>query len=155
MRTTYRVLAYAIAVEIAIQAMAVVWAVAGLGKWIMGGGVADASIIDSEVPAFPEVAGFMIHGINGTFVVPLVALSLMVLSFFTRQRRLIVVAVALFMGVVLQGQLGFLGHEFPAVGALHGLNALVIFALAMYAARGATIDRRADRPAKERVTAAG
>ena len=34
MRTTYRVLAYAIAVEVAIQAMAVVWAVAGLGMGI-------------------------------------------------------------------------------------------------------------------------
>ena len=48
MRTAYRVLAYAIAVEVAIQAMAVVWAVAGLGKWIMSGGVADASMMQSE-----------------------------------------------------------------------------------------------------------
>jgi hypothetical protein len=135
MRTAYRVLAYAIAVEVAVQAMAVVWAMAGLGKWIMAGGVADASLIESDVPAFPEVAGFMIHGINGTFVVPALALALMVLSFFTRRRRPIVVAVALFVGVVLQGQLGFLGHAVPVVGALHGLNALVVFTLALYAAR--------------------
>ena len=83
MRTAYRVLAYAIAVEVAIQAMAVVWAVAGLGKWIMSGGVADASMMQSEATPFPEVAGFMIHGINGMIVVPVIALVLMVLSFFT------------------------------------------------------------------------
>lgn len=152
MRTAYRVLAYVIAVEIAIQAMAAVWAIAGLGKWIMGGGVADASLMDSEVAPFPEVAGFMIHGINGMFVVPIISLVLMVLSFFTRQKRPIVVAVALFVGVIVQGQLGFLGHEVPIGGALHGLNALVIFALALYAARGVTIDRRADRQTDQSVT---
>ena len=95
MRTAYRVLAYAIAVEVAVQAMAVVWAVAGLGKWIMSGGVADASMMQSEATPFPEVAGFMIHGINGMIVVPVLALVLMVLWFFTRHRRAIVVAVGL------------------------------------------------------------
>ena len=148
MRTAYKVLGYVIAVEIAIQAMAVVWAIAGLGKWIMGGGVADASMMESEVPAFPEVVGFIIHGINGTFVIPIIGMVLMLLSFFTRHRRAIVVAVALFVGLVLQGQLGFLGHEIPGIGALHGLNALVVFALALYAARGVTIPGRTDQRAE-------
>jgi hypothetical protein len=148
MRTVYKVLAYVIAAEVAIQAMAVVWAVAGLGRWIMGGGVADASLMESDVPPFPEVAGFMIHGINGTFVIPIIALGLLVLSFFTRQRRPIVVAAALFAGVVLQGQLGFLGHEVPLVGALHGLNALLVFALALYAARGVAITQLPSAPAE-------
>jgi hypothetical protein len=35
----------------------------------------------------------------------------------------------------VQGQLGFLGHEVPAVGALHGLNALALFTAALYAGR--------------------
>ena len=155
MRTAYKLLAYAVAVEVAIQAMAVVWAMAGLGRWIMGGGIADASMMESEIAPFPEVAGFMIHGINGTFVVPLIALALMVLSFFTRQKRAIAVAVGLFVGVVLQGQLGFLGHDRPVVGALHGLNALIVFALALYAARGVSIgspsDEAADEPAASAV----
>ncbi len=120
MRTAYRVLAYAIAVEVAVQAMAVAWAMAGLGTWIMGGGVADASLMQSEATPFPEIAGFMIHAINGTFVVPVIALGLLVLSFFARRRRPIVFAVVLFVLVVLQGQLGFLGHELPAVGACTG-----------------------------------
>ena len=154
MRTAYRVLAYAIAVEVAIQAMAVVWAMAGLGKWIMSGGVADASMMQSEATPFPEVAGFMIHGINGMVVVPVIALALMVLSFFTRYRRAIVVGVGLFVLVVLQGQLGFLGHELPAVGALHGLTALILFTVALYAARRVEIPRRSDRAADQDVEAA-
>jgi uncharacterized membrane protein YphA (DoxX/SURF4 family) len=149
MRTAYKLLAYAVAVEVAIQAMAVVWAMAGLGKWIEQGGVADASLMESEAIPFPEVAGFIIHGINGTFVVPIIALALMVLSFFTRQRRAIVVAVAVFVLTVLQGQLGFLGHEIPGIGALHGLNALILFATALYAARGVQISGRADRAVAE------
>jgi uncharacterized membrane protein YphA (DoxX/SURF4 family) len=149
MRTAYKLLAYAVAAEVAIQAMAVVWAMAGLGKWIEQGGVADASLMESEAIPFPEVAGFIIHGINGTFVVPIIALALMVLSFFTRQRRAIVVAVAVFVLTVLQGQLGFLGHEIPGIGALHGLNALILFATALYAARGVQISGRADRAVAE------
>ncbi len=149
MRTAYKLLAYAVAAEVAIQAMAVVWAMAGLGKWIQQGGVADASLMESEAIPFPEVAGFIIHGINGTFVVPIIALALMVLSFFTRQRRAIVVAVAVFVLTVLQGQLGFLGHEIPGIGALHGLNALILFATALYAARGVRISGRADRAVDE------
>ena len=149
MRTAYKLLAYAVAAEVAIQAMAVVWAMAGLGKWIQQGGVADASLMESEAIPFPEVAGFIIHGINGTFVVPIIALALMVLSFFTRRRRAIVVAVAVFVLTVLQGQLGFLGHEIPGIGALHGLNALILFATALYAARGVRITPRADRAVDE------
>ena len=144
--------AYVIAVEVAVQAMAAVWAMAGLGKWIAGGGVADASLIESETAPFPEIAGFIIHGINGGIVIPVIALVLMVLSFFTRRKRPIVVAVALFVGVVLQGQLGFLGHEVPIVGALHGLNALVVFALALYAARRGTFDQPADHHTDQSVT---
>ena len=48
MRTAYKVLAYLVAAEVAIQAMVMVWAIAGLGKWVDGGGVFDKSIMESE-----------------------------------------------------------------------------------------------------------
>ena len=80
MRTAYKVLAYLVAVEVAIQAMAVVWAVAGLGKWVDGGGVLDKAVMESEGTPFPEVFGFIVHGINGTFVIPGIALLLVGLS---------------------------------------------------------------------------
>jgi uncharacterized membrane protein YphA (DoxX/SURF4 family) len=70
MRTVYKVLAYFVAIEVAIQAMAAVWAIAGLGKWVEGGGVVDKALMESEGAPFPEVAGFIVHGINGTFVIP-------------------------------------------------------------------------------------
>jgi hypothetical protein len=133
MRITYRVLAFAVAAEVAVQAVVMVWAVAGLGKWIQGGGVADAAMMQSEGTPFPEVLGFMLHGINGTFVVPSLALLLLIISFFTRIRGAITWAAIVFVLTVLQGQLGFLGHEVPLVGGIHGLNAMLMFVAALYA----------------------
>ena len=150
MRTAYKVLAYAIAVEVALQAAFAVWAIAGLGTWLMNGGVADASLMESEATPFPEVVGFMLHGINGMMVLPLIALALLVLSFFTRQRRAIVAAAVVFGLVALQITLGLGGHALTALGALHGLNALVLFSAALYAARGVTIAPRAGASVAER-----
>ena len=74
MRTAYKVLAYLVAAEVAVQAMLMVWAIAGLGKWVQGGGVFDKSVMESEgTPPFPEVAGIIAHGINGFFVIPALA----------------------------------------------------------------------------------
>ena len=136
MRTAYKVLAYLVAAEVAVQAMVMVWAIAGLGKWIVGGGVLDGSVIESggTLP-FPEFFGIIVHGINGTFVVPAIALLLLIVSFFTKVRGAIKWAVIVFVLVVVQGQLGFFGHDFPLAGALHGLNALALFGVALYAGR--------------------
>jgi hypothetical protein len=135
MRTAYKVLAYLVAAEVAVQAMVMVWAIAGLAKWVDGGGVFDKSVIESQGNPFPEVAGIIVHGINGTFVVPGLALLLLIVSFFTKVRGAIKWAVIVFLLVVVQGQIGFLGHEFPLAGALHGLNALALFGVAIYAGR--------------------
>ena len=48
MRTAYKVLAYLVAAEVAVQAMVMVWAIAGLGKWVDGGGVFDKAVIESQ-----------------------------------------------------------------------------------------------------------
>ena len=139
MRTAYKVLAYLVAAEVAVQAMVMVWAIAGLGKWVDGGGVFDKAVIEGSIETgatpFPEVFGILIHGINGTFVVPGIALLLLIASFFTKVRGAIKWAVIVFVLVVAQGQIGFLGHEFPLAGALHGLNALALFGVALYAGR--------------------
>jgi len=135
MRTAYRVLAYVIAAEVVIQAMAMVWAVAGLGKWVDGGGVFDKATMESGGTPFPEVTGFIVHGINGGIVIPGIGLLLVILSFFARLRGAIKWAVIVFVLAVVQGQLGFLGHDIPAAGALHGLNALALFTAALYTGR--------------------
>ena len=48
MRTAYKVLAYLVAAEVAVQAMVMVWFMAGLGKWVEGGGVLDKAAMESE-----------------------------------------------------------------------------------------------------------
>jgi hypothetical protein len=152
MRTTYKVLAYLVAAEVAVQAMVMVWAIAGLGKWVDGGGVFDKSVIEGSIETgampFPEVFGILVHGINGTFVVPGIAL-LLIVSFFTKVRGAIKWALIVFALVVVQGQLGFLGHDFPLGGALHGLNALALFGVALYAGRRLRASARRDVSAPE------
>ena len=135
MRTAYKVLAYLVAAEVAVQAMVIVWGIAGLGKWVDGGGVFDKAVIESQGTPFPEVVGILAHGINGFFVIPGIALLLLIASFFTRVRGAIKWAVIVLVLVILQGQLGGLGHDFPLAGALHGLNALALFGAAIYTGR--------------------
>jgi hypothetical protein len=158
MRTAYKVLAYLVAAEVAVQAMVMVWAIAGLGKWVDGGGVFDKSVIEGSIEggamAFPEVLGILVHGINGMFVVPGLALLLVIVSFFTKVRGAIKWALIVFVLVVAQGQIGFLGHEFPLAGLLHGLNALALFAVALYAARRlrTTTDIQVEQPVARAAT---
>jgi hypothetical protein len=135
MRTAYKVLAYLVAAEVAVQAMLIVWFIAGLGKWVESGGVLDKAAMESEGTPFPQAVGIIAHVNNGFFVIPGLALLLLIISFFTKVRGAIKWAVIVFVLVVVQSQLGGLGHDFPLVGALHGLNALALFGAAIYAGR--------------------
>ena len=155
MRTAYKVLAYIVAAEVAVQAMVMVWAIAGLGVWVDKGGVFDKSIMESEALPFTEVIGIIVHGINGTFVIPALALALLIVSFFTKVRGAIKWAAIVLLLTVAQGQIGFLGHEFPLAGALHGLNALALFGVALYTGRRirSAPPRRGATPAEEPVAA--
>jgi len=131
-RTVYKVLAYVVAAEVVIQAMAMVYAIAGEGRWIMEGGVMDKAVIESREFVFPEVLGFAIHGINGTMVIPILALLLLVFSFFAKVPGGVKWAAIVLLLVVLQATLGIAGHSVPFLGALHGLNALLLFSAAVY-----------------------
>jgi hypothetical protein len=135
MRTVYKVFAYLVAAEVVVQAMAMVYAIAGLGKWVEGGGVFDKSLMESDETPFPELAGFMVHGINGMMVIPALALILLILSFFTKIPGAVKWAGLVLLLVLVQATLGLVGHEIPAVGGLHGLNALLLFGSAVYAGR--------------------
>ena len=137
MRTVYRVLAWIIAVEVVVQAMSMVWGIAGELKWIEGGGVLDKTAMESEEMQFTEVIGFIIHGINGQMIIPLIALLLVVASFFAKIPGAVKWAALVLLLVVVQVLLGMFGPAIPALGALHGLNALVLFSVAIYTARRA------------------
>jgi hypothetical protein len=140
MRTTYRVLAWIVAVEVLLQAAAISYAIFGFGTWISQGGVLDKSVLESGQSLFPEEVGFMVHGLNGMMIVPLVALLLLVVSFFAKVPRGVVLAGAVVGLVAAQVLLGMFGRGMPGLGLLHGANALALFTVAVVAAR------RAGRP---------
>ncbi|WP_309065212.1 hypothetical protein [Microbacterium sp.] len=150
MRTAYRVLAYLVCGLVAVQAATHAWASAGLSAYIFGGGTIDPTA--SAPPPVPEFLGIMIHGMNGMYVIPLVALVLLVVSFFTRTPGAVPFAATVLGLVVLQVTLGLMGHGMTFLALLHGLNALAIFAVALIA--GTRIGRvRSERSAPERVGA--
>ncbi|MEV3935907.1 hypothetical protein AB0K52_08035 [Glycomyces sp. NPDC049804] len=133
MRVVYRVLAYVIAAEVALQAAFMAYAVAGLGIWVQDGGVLDAAVMESEEPPFDEAVGFMLHGINGMMVVPALALILLIISFFAKIQRGVLFALILLGWVVVQVFLGLWGHEAAIFGLLHGLVAFAVYGTAFMA----------------------
>jgi len=146
MRRTYQILAWTVAAEVVVQAATVAWFMSGLHHWVTQGGTLDNALIESDETAFPELAGVIVHGINGAIVVPAIGLILLIVSFFARIPGGIRWAVAVFLLAVVQGQLGYLAHDVPLSGALHGGNALVLFAVSVFAARRARRPAAADRP---------
>jgi hypothetical protein len=153
MKSAYRVLAYLIALEVVVQAAAVAFAIAGLGTWIQEGGVLDAAAMESESIGFTGEAGFMVHGINGQMIVPLIALLLLISSFFAKIPGGVLWAGLVLGTVVVQVLLGMLGHGLPALGLLHGIGAFVLFTLAVIAARRSEATLGGPERAAERGTA--
>ena len=134
MRTVYKVLAYVIALEVVVQAAAVVYAIAGLGIWVdRDGGVLDKAAFESEETLFPEIVGFVIHGMNGMMVIPALALIFLIVSFFARVPGGWKWALGTLVLVVVQVSLGIFGHENAIFGMLHGINALLLFSTALLA----------------------
>lgn len=138
MRKVYSVLGYLIAAEVVVQAMAIAYAIAGLGYWIAEeGGVLNKQVMESDDVSFSGVGGFMIHGINGMMVVPLLVLLFLVVSFFTKLPGATKRAALVLGLVVLQVVLGITSHSIPAAIVLHALNAFAILVVAFTAARRA------------------
>lgn len=88
MNKAYKILAGVIAVEVVLQAMFIVFAVAGLFHWINDeGGSLDASVVkswESDPPTWTGEIGHFLHSANGQFLIPLLALALLILSFFAK-----------------------------------------------------------------------
>ncbi|GIH28677.1 hypothetical protein Aph01nite_69870 [Acrocarpospora phusangensis] len=145
MVAVYRISAIAVMVEVAIQSMSVVFGIAGQGKWIQEGGVLDKAVIEAREFVFPEVIGYLIHGLNGTILIPLTALILLVSSFFTKVPGAVKWASLVLLAVAVQITLGMSASGLPVLGALHGLNALLLLGAAFYAARLVRRSRTADQ----------
>jgi hypothetical protein len=66
-------------------------------------------------------------------VIPALALILLIVSFFAKVPGGIAWAAYVVVAVVVQIALGLFGHEAAIWGMLHGVNALILFSLAVYA----------------------
>jgi hypothetical protein len=131
MRSAYKYLAYAIDALILLQAAAIAWAVFGLSSWIDDGNtITKAKMENHDGFLFTEERGFMIHGINGQMLIPLIGLILLIISFFAKVPEGPKWAAMLFAGIVLQVVLGMAAHAVPALGFIHGFWALLLFWLA-------------------------
>jgi hypothetical protein len=138
MRSAYKFLAFAVAGLVALQAMFIVFAVAGLELWVEDGNSLTKSTMESDNPPdFTGAAGFMLHGMNGMMLIPLVALILLIISFFAKIPGGVKWAGLTLLFVVIQVALGLFGHSSAYIGALHGLNALILFSVATQAGRNA------------------
>jgi hypothetical protein len=135
MKKVYRTLAYVVAAEVVAQAMLMVWAIAGLTRWVNNGGVFDKAIMEDRQMPYPELIGIPLHALNGGIVIPAIALVLLICSFFAQVPGGSKWAGLVLVLAIVQGQLGYLGPELPAAGALHGLNALMLFLAALHTAR--------------------
>ncbi len=151
MRQVFRTLAYVIAAGVVVQAAVMVYAISGLGNFIDEGGVLDKAAREASMEGqamFPEEVGFMLHFFNGAMIIPILAILLLIASFFAKIRGAWKWALAVLLLVALQITLGMSGV--PFLGALHGVNALILFSVALY-----TGWRVAARSRSTRAAAAG
>ena len=129
MKTVYRVLAYAIAALVAVQAAAIGYAVFAQLHFIESGGTLDGATIESA----PGTGAFIFHALNGA-VVLLAALAMLIISFFAKIPQGVRWAVIVLVCTVVQIALGTLSRLVAEIGAVHGAVALVLFGVAVTAA---------------------
>jgi heme A synthase len=153
MRKLYTGLAWTIAGGVVIQAAAIAFAFGGMLNLVSEGGVVDKALLESFQAAGVGELGFMIHGIVGAGVIPLLAVALLVVSFFVRARGAKLWAAITLGLVVLQVTLGFSITDVPYLGLIHGANALAVVLAAVVAAfRGRRSPREGSRTSVEEAT---
>ncbi len=130
MRSAYRVLALLVVAGVFIQAGAIAFAWFDVLNDLEQGGTFTKDS-DGNV-------GHGIHATVGMMVMPLLALVLFIVSFFTKIPGAVKWAGFVLLAVVVQIALAFGAFvAAPVIGFLHGMNALVIVGLAFAAVRHA------------------
>ena len=152
MRSTYRVLAYLIAILVVVQAGAIAWAFFGLTNEIdQNGLVVNKACLEGDgCGSFTAEWGFAIHMFfNGFVLIPFVSLVLLIVSFFAKVPRGVALAATIVGLVILQVfVLPALSREVASgFGALHGVNALVLMGVAIMAGRRAMLPVGSAAPA--------
>lgn len=141
MRTAFRSLAGLIALGVLVQAAA-----------IAGGWFGTISEIDDGATINEDYEGnfgHALHGINGMMIMPILAIALLIVSVFARKTvpGALKFGSLTFGAVALQIILAFVAFGVPAIGFLHGINAFVVFGLALMCVRRASAVQTAAAPA--------
>ncbi|HEY3560383.1 MAG TPA: hypothetical protein VGL05_23120 [Kribbella sp.] len=131
MKATYRVLAGLVAIGVVLQAMFIAWGFFTVDKDVDNGAVIAKN-------STPESTGLSLHGTMGMMIIPLVALLLLIVSFFAKVDHGIRWALYVVGLVALQITLALVSFGAPVVGLLHGLNAFALAAVASLASRRAS-----------------
>ncbi|HEV7964802.1 MAG TPA: hypothetical protein VGP57_19825, partial [Actinoplanes sp.] len=131
MRTTYRVLAMLIALGVVVQA-----AVIAIAWFLVLHSLDDGTVFDKNSG---DNWAQMLHSTLGMMVIPIIALLLLIVSFFAHIPGGVKWAAITFGVTVLQIVFAFLGLAAPVVGALHGINAFVLAGVASVAMRKARL----------------
>ena len=133
MKTTYRVLAILIPVLVAVQAAAIAAGTFGVLNAVDDG----TPFTESSDPNLGQI----VHS-TGAMAIALVSLLLLLVSFFARIEGGVKWAGFVFLSVVFQWVIAILSFGAPALGALHGLNAFVMFGLGSSATAAASRSMR-------------
>jgi hypothetical protein len=143
MKAAYKWLAFAIAVEVVVQAAVIAYGYASLGKY-----VDDGATLTKDTDSFPGMTSLDIHGINGMMLIPLLAIALLVVALLSKIPGAPKAAGILLGMVLVQVLLGVFGDDVPFLALLHGVLALGIFGYAaMTGVRSSRMqNQRVDQP---------
>jgi hypothetical protein len=149
MRPTYVVLARVTALLVLVQAAAIAFGTFGILKFVEDGDDYTKSVAEDR--SATGALGQNIHSF-GALAIALIAIVLLIVSFFAKIDGGVKWAGLVFLAVLAQWVLAIIAFSAPVVGMLHGLNAFVIFGVAMSAAQNAN---RSTRTAESATAPAG
>jgi len=131
MKSAYRVLAGLTCLLVLVQAAAIAFGTFGIINFVEGGNDYTKAVGEQRA-AEAGGLGQNIHSF-GAMAVALVAIALLIVSFFAKIDGGVKWAGIVFVAVLLQWVLAIVAFSAPVVGLLHGVNAFVIFGTAMTA----------------------
>jgi hypothetical protein len=140
MRATYKVLGHLIAGLVVVQAAAIALWVFGLLHWIDDGKGHSLTpqLSDDRLEGVTGSVGIAIHSF-GAIAVALVAIVLLIISFFAKFNGAVKWAGFVFLAVLLQWVFAIASFETPGLGVLHGANAILVAWLGWRAAKQASV----------------
>jgi hypothetical protein len=128
MRATYVWVTRLIALGVVLQAAFIAY-----GTFDVFNAVDDGEVFVAEREEYN--AGQMLHAVFGEMVIPLLAIVILIVSFFAKAKGAVMFALIVFGLVVLQFLLALVSFGAPVIGLLHGINAFAIAGVAGVAGR--------------------